>query len=131
MTSKLVLVLAVHRRLNREAIAGGIFLTLSYYDFKYLLGYQDSDNFLVRNIFAEGKERTKTCKEFLSSIVFEDLDHESIALMPFFLSHNGDAVTGGNLNMRIRGIHKWSMCKNSLNLSGILPLYSPYPLSFQ
>ena len=36
MTSKLVLVLAVHRRLNREAIAGGIFLTLSYYDFKYL-----------------------------------------------------------------------------------------------
>ena len=101
-------------------------MTLSYDDFKYLLGYQDSDNFLVRNIFAEGTERAKTCKEFLSSIVFEDLDHESLALMPFFLSHNGNAVTGGNLNMRIRGIHKWSMCKNSLNLSGILPLLKAY-----
>lgn len=101
-------------------------MRLTYDNFEDLMGYEKADKLLIRNLFSEGVEREKSCREFLEASVFEELDHESIQLMPYFLFHNGESTMPNSLRPRIKGIHKWSMCRNSLNLSGILPLLKAY-----
>lgn len=101
-------------------------MRLTYDNFEELLGYETEDRLLVRNLFAGGGEREKSCRDFLAASVFEDLDHESIHLMPYFLLHNGDSPLTAKLRPRINGLFKWSMCRNSFNLSGILPLLKAY-----
>lgn len=97
-------------------------MRLDYESFHELLGFNESDNLLVGNIFAMPEERAKSCKIILQEIDLEHLDYETFNLMPLFFDKNKDIVMSDDIRNRLKDIYKYNLFKNSGNLSGVIPL---------